>query len=221
MGPRQSQKVAPHNGKILQAMFWSLLGPILGPTWVTSGSTWPVHTNIDAKLPFKLLCSSPSRPQQDLPTATLQVFQWFLGSQNLQKLLVCLGLLCFCKIAFMPPVIPAAALPSPRSASRGRPGPPRRAKEGPRWPRMGPRWAQTGPPHSGKILQDNSWSPLEPILGPPLAIWGSTWPIPAHLEDNMASKLLSSSLQATNKTSKHPLCRFFQGSLPPLSGQTH
>ena len=43
--------------------------------------------------------------------------------------------------------------------------PPRRAKEGPRWPKMGPRWAQKGARNNDKIRQDNSWSPLGPILG--------------------------------------------------------
>ena len=94
--------------------------------------------------------------------------------------------------------MPQAALPDP----------PRRPKEGPRWPKMGPRWAKKVAAYNGKILQDTFWSPLRAILGPSWVSLGSTWPFQAHLEANMASKLLSSSLQANNKTSKLSLCKF-------------
>ena len=63
------------------------------------------------------------------------------------------------------------------------------------------------PPHPDL---PNECRPLsDPILGPSLAILGSTWPFQAHLEANMASKWLSSRLQAHSKTSKQPLCKVF------------
>ena len=61
----------------------------------------------------------------------------------------------------------------------------------------------------------------DPILGPSLAILGSTWPFQPHLKANLTSKLLSSSPQAHNKTSKEPLCKLPEGSLPPRIGQKH
>ena len=57
----------------------------------------------------------------------------------------------------------------------------------------------------------------EPSLGPYLAILGSTWPIQAHLEANMLSKLLSSSPQDHKKTSKGPFCKLSGSSLLPSS----
>ena len=59
----------------------------------------------------------------------------------------------------------------------------------------------------------------DPLLGPTLAILGSTWPFQANLEANMASKLFPSSLQAHNKTSREPLCKLSEGSWPPQIGQ--
>ena len=61
----------------------------------------------------------------------------------------------------------------------------------------------------------------DPILGPSLAILGSTWPFQAYLEANMASKWLSSKLQAHSKTSKQPLCKLSEGSLPSEINQKH
>ena len=75
------------------------------------------------------------------------------------------------------------------------------------------------PPHLD--LLNASRALPDPILGPSLAILGSTWPFQAHLEANLASKLLSSSLQAHKKTSKEPLCKLSEGSLPPEIGQKH
>ena len=49
----------------------------------------------------------------------------------------------------------------------------------------------------------------------------STWRFEIDIEANMASKLLSSSLQAHNKTSKQPLCKLSEGLLPPEIGQKH
>ena len=75
------------------------------------------------------------------------------------------------------------------------------------------------PPHLD-LLNDPRTHP-DPILGPSLAILGSTWPFQAHLEANLASELLSSSLQGHKKTSKEPLCKLSEGSLPPEIGQKH
>ena len=79
-----------------------------------------------------------------------------------------------------------------------------------------------GGPDPYPLVFVNVTRPLpDPILGPSLAILGSTWPFQAHLEANLASKLLSSSLQAHKKTSKEPLCKLSEGSLPPEIGQKH
>ena len=40
---------------------------------------------------------------------------------------------------------------------------------------MGPRWAQKGLRRNGPSSQDNSWSPLGPILGPSWAILRPAW----------------------------------------------
>ena len=71
---------------------------------------------------------------------------------------------------------------------------------------MGPRWAQKGATHNDKISQNNSWSPLGPILGPILAIKGSTWPFPTNFETNMTSTLLLYCLQCHNTTTFQQLC---------------
>ena len=52
-------------------------------------------------------------------------------------------------------------------------------------------------------------------------IRGSNLPCWAKLEANMASKLLSSSLQAHKKASKLPLCKLSEGLLPPEIEQKH
>ena len=75
------------------------------------------------------------------------------------------------------------------------------------------------PPHSGLLDECRAFS--DPILGPSSAIFGSTWPFQAHLGANMASKWLSSRLQAQSKTSKQPLCKLSEGSLPPEIFKKH
>ena len=73
-----------------------------------------------------------------------------------------------------------------------------------------------------------SWSSLGsivlrcwPIFGPSWPTLGFTWPFQAHLLTNMESKLSSSSPQGRNKTSKQPLCKLSQGSLPEEISQKH
>ena len=70
---------------------------------------------------------------------------------------------------------------------------------------MSLRLAQKVAAYNDKILQDNSWSPHGPILRPTWATAGSTWPFQTNIDANLPSKLLSSSPQDNNKTSKHPL----------------
>ena len=53
------------------------------------------------------------------------------------------------------------------------------------------------------------------------AILGPTWPMQANLEASMASKLLSSSLQAHSKTSKQPFCSLSESFLSPDIGQKY
>ena len=92
-------------------------------------------------------------------------------------------------------------------------------QEGPRRAQDSPRWAQKGTTNNDKIMQDTFWSPLGAIVGPSWVSLGSTWLFQAHLEANMASKLLFSSPQDHKKTSKQPLCKLSQSLLPPEIGK--
>ena len=74
-----------------------------------------------------------------------------------------------------------------------------------------------GPDPPPLDLLDDGRALSDPILGPSLAILGSTWPFQDHLEASLSCKLLSSSLQGHNKTSKQQLCKLSEISACGLS----
>ena len=65
----------------------------------------------------------------------------------------------FCNLAFLPHIMPAAALLSPRSASRGPPGPPKKGQGGPKIAQDGPKMG----PKSGAAQRQN---PARYVLEP-------------------------------------------------------
>ena len=70
-------------------------------------------------------------------------------------------------------------------------------------------WSSPGP------ILVRSW----PIFGPTFVNLGTTSPFRTNLQADMDSKLPSSSHQDQHKTSKQPLCKHSQGSLPGGIGQ--
>ena len=64
-----------------------------------------------------------------------------------------------CNLAFLPHIMPAAALLSPRSASRGPPGPPKKGQGGPKIAQDGPKMV----PESGEEQREN---PARYVLEP-------------------------------------------------------
>ena len=113
---------------------------VLEPSWAHLGAN-SGHIGLNLARPhqhrrqftIQVAVFKPSRPQQDLRTATLQVFWWSLGSPNLQKSLIFLrffkvfAILPSCHIPCPPQPFQAQDLPQEALLD-----PPRRAKEAPR-----------------------------------------------------------------------------------------
>ena len=69
-----------------------------------------------------------------------------------------------CNIALLPHIMPAAALLSPRSASRGPPGPPKKGQGGPKiaqdGPKMGPKSGAAQRQNPARYVLEPSWAHL-------------------------------------------------------------
>ena len=84
MGPKSGAAQRQNPARYVLEPFWAHLGANSG------------HFGLNLARPhqhkyqfaIQVAVFKPSRPQQDLPTATLRVLWWSLGSQNLQKSMI-------------------------------------------------------------------------------------------------------------------------------------
>ena len=175
MCPKWAQKATPHNDKILQDMFWSLFGPILGTTWATSGSSWPVHTNIDANLLSELLFSSPQDDNKTSKQLLCEFCGGLLARQTFKNHWFSIGFSMFLQSCLLA-THHARRDPSKPKICLKRPS--WTPQEGPRRPQDSPRWAQDGPrkwrPSTGKSCKICSGASLDPS-------WGQLGPLRAQL----------------------------------------